>query len=133
MAADLPVLWNASAETGVRLDAPYLAVKAPYSGAGTQREARWQVSKTNSFPATATNAVFDSGLRENDDREQGDDWIEIPVGLDMPGLAAWAASTTYYVSCLGRNTSSESSSWATAISFTTEAAKVTAATWANVQ
>jgi len=126
MAAGTPsIIYPTNGETGIRLAHVLLALKAPYSGAGTQREVRWQVSTTNSFPAT-TALVWDSGLRENDDHALGDDWVEVP----LPLLAA--SATTYYLSCLVRNTSDESSSWATAVSFATETG-LTTAVWEAAQ
>ena len=123
MAANQPtVLMPVTGETGIRLDDVLMFLKSPYSGAGTQRELRVQVSTVNSFPSSS--AIIDTSLRENDDRAQGDDWAELQ--LAMYGLAA---STLYYLSCMVRNTSNEPSSWASSVSFTTEADPLTAATW----
>ena len=133
MAAGTPTVLAPAAAEVVRLETVLAVLKTPYSGAGTQRELRVQVSRTNAFPAWATNAVFDSLLREDDSHAQGDDWCEVQVGRQLPGLAAWAAATTYYCSALVRNTSSESSSWATAVTFTTAAAEVSASTWRAAQ
>ena len=127
MAAGTPtIIYPAGSETGIRTECVLVALKNPYSGAGTQRECRWQLANDSGFGAGTI--VWDSLLRENDDREQGDDWVEIP----MPLIPA-ARATVYYLRCLVRNTSGESSSNATAVSFTTESATVTSTTWGQAQ
>ena len=103
MAADTPVLIG-EAETGVRLDARFQCLKNPYSGAGTQREVRWQLSLTNSFPASGSNLKFDTLLREPDNQDLGADWADVH-GAQIP----LASSTVYYRSCMVRNTSNQSS------------------------
>ena len=123
MAADTPTVFP-SIGAGIRPDDVLQFCKSPYSGAGTQREGRWQIAKVTVFPATGVDLIFDSLLRENDDRAQGDDWIDVETAL-IPLVP----STTYYVSCMVRNTSSESSSWATAVSFVTMAGETTLAVW----
>lgn len=111
MAAVTPVLWSV-AET-IPQDRVYVPLKGPYSGADQQVEAEWQLSRTNSFPASATNKVWSSGLRENDNHSQGDDWVEIFMDLLLttPG-------ETLYLSCRVRNGLLEASGWATAIALT---------------
>ena len=121
----MPVIWNPrTTEAGIRLNEPLIAIKSAYTGAGTQREVRWQLSATSAFPASSTNVRWDSLLRENNDNQLGDDWVEIPVPL-----LTLTAGGTYYLSCLVRNTSSESSSWATAIEIAFESAPLTSTTF----
>lgn len=125
MAASTPVIVQpVASEAGIRPDDLLMCVKQTYQGASTQRECRWQISATNSFPASGSNLLFDSLLREDDSLGQGDDWIEIQCSL-IP----LAIGTTYYLSCLVRNGSNESSSWATGVAFTTTTGLLTAATW----
>ena len=133
MAADTPVVISPAAGDSVRLDTILSALKNPYSGTGTQVEARWQISRTDSFPASAANLVHDTLLRENDDHAQGDDWTEIHVGSQLPGLQKWAPLTTYYLAVMVRNSSGQSSSWSASVSFTTAAADVSAATFRSGQ
>ena len=99
-------------------------MKNPDSGAGTQRECQWDLATDAAFTAI----VWTSYLRENDDQDQGDDWIEIPVPL-VPLLSA----TLYYLRCRVRNTSNETSSFATAVSFTMETAALLNTEWAQAQ
>lgn len=125
MAAGTPVITQpVASEAGIRPDDVLVCVKQAYSGASTQREARWQVAATNSFPSSGSNLLFDSLLREDDSLAQGDDWIEIQCSL-IP----LAIGTTYYISCLVRNGSNESSSWATGVAFTTATGLLTSTRW----
>lgn len=120
MAAGTPVLWSPpDGETGVPLDSILVCLKSAYSGAGTQREARWRIRL-----AADASVVWDSLLRENDDLSQGDDWIDIPLA-HVP----LEPSTSYTIGVLVRNTSNESSSESTVHTFTTAAAPVTSATF----
>lgn len=126
MAANTPVIWTASA-TGVRPE--ILCVLASvYSGSGTLRGRRWQVSKTNSFPASSPNLVYDTQARASDGISQGSDWVDIPLeSLNI------APGDTLYVSCIDTNSVPETSSWATAKSFVIVANQFTSAVWAQGQ
>lgn len=117
MAANTPVIWTPTGQTGVRMDEVLQLVASAYSGASTFRGRRWQVSVTNSFPASSTNVRWDTQARAADSRSQGEQWLEVPLALVMD----LAASTVYYVSCMDTNNADEASSWATSISFTTYA------------
>lgn len=142
MAADTPVGLYPDAHTGVYHDEVLQFLKNPYSGAGTQREARWRIASDSGM----TTIVWDSGLRENDDREFGDDWCEVhlvlvddgdawgatgPTGRD--GRAGLAQQTTYYWDVEVRNTSNEISSRSTAKSFTTGRKGTSSANWRATQ
>lgn len=122
MAAGTPTIYYPDGHTGIRLDDPLMMLKDPYSGDGTQKEARWYIATDPGF--ADEDIVYDSGLRENDDREYGDDWIEVH-GAIIP----LAAETTYHVRVEVRNTSNEISSMSPTKTFTTEAARLTATKW----
>jgi len=127
MSATTPVIiCPVTGEVGIRLDDVLLLVKAPYAGSGAtvQTEVRWQASLTNSFPAVAPNLITgaDTLLRENDDRQLGDDWHEL-----WGALLALPPGTLVYISCMVRNDDGDPSAWATAVSVTIEAAPLTSA------
>ena len=111
-----------------------LALKASVAN---QREVRWQVSKTNSFPAVSPNVVYDTGLRVPDGNEMTDDTIEI--WRDFLGEAQQltpagaVASTTYYVSYMTRTTGGVSSGWATGVAITYGAFALPSTRWAGAQ
>ena len=114
MAANTPVLHTLTGAVGVRLDEIMQFIASAYSGASTFRGRRWQISATNSFPAAAANVKFDTQNRAADSLTQGEQWVDVPLGM-----LALSVNTLYYVSCMDTNNAAESSSWATAISFTT--------------
>ena len=122
MAADTPVIWTPTGMVGVRLDEVLQLVASLYSGASTFRGRRWQVSLTNSFPASSTNVRYDTQARAADGRSQGEQWLEVPLAL-----LNLAAGTAYYISCMDTNNADEASSWATSITFTTYADPFTGA------
>mgnify|MGYP001558283955 CR=1 FL=1 len=127
MAANTPTIITASGQT-VRLNEILQIIASAYAGAGTLRGRRWQVSATNSFPASDANRKWDTRHRASDSRSQGAQWVEIPLeSLEL------AANTTYYLSCADLNTSAETSSWATAISIVTEANLYTSTKWTQGQ
>ena len=115
------VLQPVSGETGIDPDARLVLVGSSFSGTGSWRERRWQVSRTNSFPASATNLVWDGQLRVSDGQ------LFWGQGADAFGdMMRLALGTTYYVSGYDRNDSSLSGAWATASSFTTRSDRLTA-------
>lgn len=125
MAAGTPTIYCPNAtSTGYKLQHVLRALKSPYSGAGAQREAQWDLATDAAFASI----VWTTKLRENDDLTQGDDWVEIPVPM-IP----LATATTYYLRVKVRNTSNETSSYATAVSFTMETAPLTSTEWAQAQ
>jgi hypothetical protein len=77
MAADTPVVVAPDGESGIRLDSTLMALKTPYSGAGTQSEVHWRVGAESGM----TTILWETLLRENDDHWLGDDWVEIPLAL----------------------------------------------------
>ena len=115
MAADTPSILGGN-RTLKRTDVAQFH-KVPYSGAGTQRESRWQLATDSAFTAVKADTL----LRENDDRTLGDDWWEIAID-SVTGLAS-----TMYLRCLVRNTSSESSAYSPTITLTIAASALTAA------
>ena len=101
-----------------------------------QREARWQVSLTNSFPAAAPNLVFDSQLREPDAAWLTADTCEIELsrlGESHNVSEGAVAGTTYYVSVQTRTNGGATSGWATGEAFTIEAPAVGQAEWTASQ
>jgi hypothetical protein len=124
MAADTPVVVAPDGESGIRLDSTLMALKTPYSGAGTQSEVHWRVGAESGM----TTILWETLLRENDDHWLGDDWVEIPLAL-----IALSPDTTYHLDVRVRNTIPETSSYATSVSFTTEDAAATSARWRDAQ
>ena len=137
MAATTPVGVYPNGQTGFRVDELITLFKDDYSGAGTQHSSRWRVGTTSGM----TVILWDSGLRENDDHEQGDNWCEFqPAACEAststtPGLLP---GVTYYWDVEVRNTGYEISSKSTARAFTMESAPsvgptLSAANWQRAQ
>ena len=122
MAAGNPTItMPKTGETGIDPNGLIQLLKIRYDGTGTQVEAQWQIATDGGFTAI----VIDTGLRENDDIEIGDDWYDCHLGYFK-----LAHSTTYYVHVRTRNSAAETSAYSPLVSFVT-AAKVTPAVWAE--
>lgn len=127
MAANAPtILYPAGGETGLRPDR-LIVRKSAYSGDDSQTE--WQIQFASDSGFAAADIVWDTLLRAADgDRVRSDDRWDIWPSLWSDG-AGPTPGGTYYGRARVRNGLGETSSWSSTVSFTFEAARLTAALW----
>jgi hypothetical protein len=119
------ILMPEDAATGVSLVHVLRLLADDFVGASSHAFGRWQIATAGTF--AADEIVFDTQLRESDDHIVYDDSVEVfPENLDV------SPSTVYYVR-FQRESLLSTSSWSSTISFTFEAAKLTAARWRKGQ